>query len=77
MPGIGLLDDAVMIELVFRELRHEIEAYEDYGRLRRSLPKPLSSRREVLAAKLDRRRVAADGPHASPSRRGAAPPAPR
>ena len=57
LPGIGLLDDAVMIELVFRELRHEIEAYEDYGRLRRSLPKPLSSRREVLAAKLDRRRT--------------------
>ena len=25
IPGIGLLDDAVMIELVFRELRHELE----------------------------------------------------
>ena len=30
IPGIGLLDDAVMIELVFRELRHELEAYEDF-----------------------------------------------
>jgi uncharacterized membrane protein YkvA (DUF1232 family) len=35
IPGIGLLDDAVMIELVFRELRHEIEAYEDFARFRR------------------------------------------
>src|SRR5512136_1707017 len=30
IPGIGLLDDAVMIELAFRELRHEIDAYEDF-----------------------------------------------
>ena len=30
IPGIGFLDDAIMIELVVRELKHEIEAYEDY-----------------------------------------------
>jgi len=29
IPGIGLLDDAVMVELVFRELQHELEAYEE------------------------------------------------
>lgn len=52
IPGIGLLDDAVMIELVFRELRHEIEAYEDFVRYRRSL-----SRRKVDAEKLRRRRA--------------------
>ena len=31
IPGLGYLDDAIMIELVFRELRHEIEAYDDFA----------------------------------------------
>jgi len=59
IPGIGLLDDAVMIELVFRELRHEIEAYEDFCACRKSLPKGPAARRDpsVLAAKLARRRT--------------------
>jgi uncharacterized membrane protein YkvA (DUF1232 family) len=58
IPGIGLLDDAVMIELVFRELRHEIEAYEDFRAFRKALPKSVSGRRDAgtLAAKLERRR---------------------
>lgn len=30
IPGLGFLDDAIMIELVARELRHEIEAYDDF-----------------------------------------------
>lgn len=30
IPGLGLLDDAIMIELVVRELKHEIDAYEDF-----------------------------------------------
>jgi uncharacterized membrane protein YkvA (DUF1232 family) len=37
IPGLGLLDDAVMIELVFRELRHELVAYEDFRKYRKSL----------------------------------------
>jgi uncharacterized membrane protein YkvA (DUF1232 family) len=59
IPGIGLLDDAVMIELVFRELRHEIEAYEDFVGFRASLLKQASSKRkaEAVAARLDRRRT--------------------
>jgi uncharacterized membrane protein YkvA (DUF1232 family) len=39
IPGIGMLDDAVMIELVFRELRHELEAYTDFIAYRESLTK--------------------------------------
>ena len=35
IPGIGLLDDAIMIELVVRELKHEIDAYEDFCKFRR------------------------------------------
>lgn len=30
IPGIGFLDDAIMVELVFQELQPEIEAYEDF-----------------------------------------------
>jgi uncharacterized membrane protein YkvA (DUF1232 family) len=30
VPGLGYLDDAIMIELVCRELRHEIQAYRDF-----------------------------------------------
>lgn len=30
IPGLGFLDDAIMVELVVRELKHEIEAYEDF-----------------------------------------------
>ena len=38
VPGIGYLDDAIMIELVSRELRHEIDAYEDFCNYRRNEP---------------------------------------
>ena len=68
IPGIGLLDDAVMIELVFRELRHEIEAYEDFCAWRWSLPKRprdaqaqarrLERRRDQLMTRMRRRRAA-------------------
>jgi len=30
IPGLGFLDDAIMIELVCRELKHEIQAYRDF-----------------------------------------------
>ena len=30
IPGLGFLDDAIMVELVVRELRHEIQAYHDF-----------------------------------------------
>jgi len=58
IPGIGLLDDAVMIELVFRELRHEIDAYEDFRAFRKSLPKRMPSGRDdgAMDARLGKRR---------------------
>jgi uncharacterized membrane protein YkvA (DUF1232 family) len=34
IPGLGFLDDAIMVELVVRELRHEIDAYADFCRYR-------------------------------------------
>ena len=33
-PGFGFLDDAIMVELMVRELKHELEAYEDFCRYR-------------------------------------------
>lgn len=30
VPVVGLLDDAIMIELCVRELKHELESYEDF-----------------------------------------------
>lgn len=71
IPGIGYLDDAIMIELVVRELKHEIEAYEDFCRFRRDAPRSrgirnkstdvtreewLKGRREELQERMRRRR---------------------
>jgi len=58
IPGIGMLDDAVMIELVFRELRHELEAYAEFVAYRESLLKQSVLRRapEKAAAKIALRR---------------------
>lgn len=69
IPGIGLLDDAIMIELAFRDLRHEIEAYEDFCefrqkydsgfRLRRdpaTRARKLGDRRDQLRERIARRR---------------------
>lgn len=56
IPGIGLLDDAVMVELVFRELAHQLEAYEDFRRFRRSLPRARGEQ-QVARQRLERRRT--------------------
>lgn len=60
VPGIGYLDDAIMIELVVRELAHEIEAYQDFCEFRSRPntedPARLETRREALQARMRRRR---------------------
>ena len=68
IPGLGFLDDAIMIELVMRELKHEIEAYEDFCRYRERLQKEkghrahasrdgwLDNRRKDLQSRMRRRR---------------------
>lgn len=71
IPGLGFLDDAIMIELVVRELQHEIEAYRDFCDYRANrAPKPgvrdetrdvsreewLESRRKELQSRMRRRR---------------------
>ena len=47
IPGLGFLDDAIMIELVGRELKHEIEAYEDFCAYRDRLTADQGKRADV------------------------------
>jgi len=35
VPVLGLLDDAIMLELVLRELQHELDGYEEFDAYRR------------------------------------------
>ncbi len=61
IPGIGYIDDAIMVELVVRELTHEIAAYEDFCKYRSQRPKTeksgrLEARRDALHARMRRRR---------------------
>ena len=61
IPGIGFLDDAIMVELMAQDLRHEIEAYDDFCEFRKSHPKSdapeqLEKRRVALQARMRRRR---------------------
>ncbi len=59
VPGLGLLDDAIMIELVLMELRHVIEAYRDFGRYRSSLLKTVPE--NIRVERLEKRRWALHG----------------
>lgn len=68
IPGLGFLDDAIMIELVVRELKHEIDAYQDFCDYRDRLlleqgyntavsrENWLDSRRKELQSRMRRRR---------------------
>jgi len=59
IPGLGFLDDAIMVELAFRELKHEIEAYRDFCEYRRKYEAGFRLRRsaEARAKKLGQRRT--------------------
>lgn len=68
IPGLGFLDDAIMVELVVRELKHEIEAYRDFCEFRIRIEATgkdadevtreewLASRRKELHSRMRRRR---------------------
>ena len=72
IPGLGFLDDAIMIELVVRELRHEIQAYEDFSEFRSKMRAErgrktgvsreswLEERRKELQDRMRRRRKSGD-----------------
>jgi uncharacterized membrane protein YkvA (DUF1232 family) len=61
VPGLGYLDDAIMVELIAQELKHEIQAYEDFCEFRKGRPKAdaadkLEARRQGLQQRMRRRR---------------------
>jgi len=68
IPGLGFLDDAIMIELVLRELKHEVDAYRDFCSYRERLQQEhgdatrasregwLDERRKELQVRMRRRR---------------------
>ncbi len=51
IPVLGFLDDAIMIELVVEELKHEIDAYEDFCSYR---TQAIADQGEVVADGLNR-----------------------
>ncbi len=70
VPGFGFLDDAVMVELVVQELKHDLEAYDDFCNYRRTEAGRrgngraavtredwLEARRRQLHARMHRRRA--------------------
>jgi len=74
IPGLGFLDDAIMIELMTRELKPEIDAYQDFVKYRdaeahRRGMKPeelnrsdfLKSREQALLSRMRRRRRRGSG----------------
>jgi len=48
LPGIGFLDDAIMVELLARELKPEIDAYQDFVKYRASEASRLGKQPEEL-----------------------------
>ena len=67
IPVLGYIDDAIMVELVVKELQHEIEAFEDFCRYRKeeasrnrnpniSREQYINVKRRELHARMRRRR---------------------
>lgn len=63
VPGLGYLDDAIMVELVVQDLKHEIEAFEAFIEFRKekrkerdASPERLEQRRASLQGRMRRRR---------------------
>ena len=63
VPGLGYLDDAIMVELVVQDLKHEIEAYDAFVIYRKERRKKknassdgLEKRRDSLQGRMRRRR---------------------
>jgi len=63
VPGLGYLDDAIMVELVVQDLKHEIEAFDAFVEFRKqkrkekkATPESLDKRRVSLQGRMRRRR---------------------
>jgi uncharacterized membrane protein YkvA (DUF1232 family) len=70
IPGLGYIDDAMMIDMVAKELRHDLQAYEDFCKFREkekerlgkledpfTQEKFIATRRAQLQERMNRRRA--------------------
>lgn len=58
VPGLGYLDDAIMVELVVQDLKHEIEAFDAFVEFRKERKK---KKKDGPADGLEKRRVSLQG----------------
>ncbi len=59
IPGLGYLDDAIMVELVLQELRHELDAYQKFCEFHESgdrAPEEIEQKRIHLQARMRKSR---------------------
>ena len=59
IPGLGYLDDAIMVELVLQELKHEIEAYQKFCEFHQGAeraPEEMAQKRLQLQTRMRRNR---------------------
>lgn len=59
IPGLGYLDDAIMVELVLQELRYELDAYQKFCEFDESgerAPEEIEQKRVQLQARMRRNR---------------------
>ena len=59
IPGLGYLDDAIMVELVLQELRHELDAYQKFCEFHASAeraPEEIEQKRLQLQNRMRRNR---------------------
>jgi uncharacterized membrane protein YkvA (DUF1232 family) len=74
IPGVGYIDDAMMIDMVSKNLRHDMQAYEDFCKFREkeearigklndpiTQEKYLATRRAQLQERMNRRRSSVRG----------------
>ena len=57
VPGLGYLDDAIMVELVVQDLKHEIEAFDAFVLFRKEKKKE----KKATTDNLEKRRVSLQG----------------
>ena len=73
VPGLGYLDDAVMVELVVQDLRHEIEAYDAFVEFRKERKRAAALAPDALEKQ---RTLPPESDAKTPARRPRAPHAP-
>ncbi len=73
IPGVGFLDDAIMVELVVTELQHELAAYNDFCRFRRDNAEDETTRSDWLRARRTELQSRMRSKRKSDSRKGRGP----